>query len=45
GTPGGVGAKRNPPLFMKDGDVVEVEVSKLGILRNPIRAEGSATNQ
>ncbi|VVE76117.1 5-carboxymethyl-2-hydroxymuconate isomerase [Pandoraea captiosa] len=45
GTPGGVGAKRNPPLFMKDGDVVEVEVSKLGILRNPIRAEVSATNQ
>lgn len=45
GTPGGVGAKRNPPLFMKDGDVVEVEVSKLGILRNPIRAELSNANQ
>lgn len=39
GTPGGVGAKRNPPVFMKDGDVVEVEVSKLGVLRNPVRAE------
>ncbi|EEA01017.1 5-carboxymethyl-2-hydroxymuconate Delta-isomerase [Burkholderia sp. H160] len=39
GTPGGVGAKRNPPVFMKHGDVVEVEVSKLGVLRNPIRAE------
>ncbi|WP_029048905.1 fumarylacetoacetate hydrolase family protein [Cupriavidus sp. amp6] len=39
GTPGGVGAKRNPPVFMRDGDVVEVEVSKLGILRNHIRAE------
>lgn len=39
GTPGGVGAKRNPPVFMKAGDVVEVEVSKLGILRNPVRAE------
>ncbi|VVE90557.1 fumarylacetoacetate hydrolase family protein [Pandoraea bronchicola] len=45
GTPGGVGAKRNPPLFMKDGDVVEVEVSKLGILRNPIRAEVDKANQ
>ncbi|MHB9841788.1 fumarylacetoacetate hydrolase family protein [Paraburkholderia terrae] len=39
GTPGGVGAKRNPPVFMKNGDVVEVEVSKLGVLRNRIRAE------
>ncbi|MGF6786956.1 fumarylacetoacetate hydrolase family protein [Paraburkholderia sp. 35.1] len=39
GTPGGVGAKRNPPVFMKNGDIVEVEVSKLGVLRNPIRAE------
>lgn len=39
GTPGGVGAKRNPPVFMKDGDVVEVVVSKLGVLRNPIRKE------
>lgn len=36
GTPGGVGAKRKPPLFMKAGDVVEVEISGLGILRNPI---------
>lgn len=39
GTPGGVGAKRNPPVFMKDGDVVEIEVSKLGVLSNPVRAE------
>jgi 2-keto-4-pentenoate hydratase/2-oxohepta-3-ene-1,7-dioic acid hydratase in catechol pathway len=39
GTPGGVGAKRNPPVFMKDGDVVEIEVSKLGVLTNPVRAE------
>lgn len=36
GTPGGVGAKRQPPVFMKAGDVVEVEISKLGILRNTI---------
>lgn len=39
GTPGGVGVKRQPPVFMKDGDVVEIEVSKVGILKNPIRAE------
>lgn len=39
GTPGGVGAKRNPPLWMKPGDVVEVEIDRLGILRNPIVQE------
>ncbi len=36
GTPGGVGAKRNPPLWLKPGDVVEVEIDRLGILRNGI---------
>ncbi|WP_288427625.1 fumarylacetoacetate hydrolase family protein [uncultured Agrobacterium sp.] len=41
GTPGGVGAKRNPPLWMKPGDVVEVEIDKLGILRNPITEEAA----
>jgi 2-keto-4-pentenoate hydratase/2-oxohepta-3-ene-1,7-dioic acid hydratase in catechol pathway len=39
GTPGGVGLKRNPPLFMKHGDTVEVEVSGIGVLRNPVIAE------
>jgi len=39
GTPGGVGAKRTPPLFMKPGDVVEVEVDAIGILRNRVSAE------
>lgn len=39
GTPGGVGAKRNPPLWMKPGDVVEVEIDGLGILKNPITQE------
>ncbi|CAN7641825.1 fumarylacetoacetate hydrolase family protein [Neorhizobium sp. LjRoot104] len=39
GTPGGVGAKRTPPLWMKPGDVVEVEIDRLGILRNPITDE------
>lgn len=40
GTPGGVGAKRNPPLWMKPGDVAEIEVSGIGILRNPVVQEG-----
>ena len=39
GTPGGVGARRNPPVWMKAGDVVEVEVSRVGILRNVVAAE------
>lgn len=39
GTPGGVGAKRTPPLWMKDGDVCEIEISDIGILRNPVQAE------
>jgi 2-keto-4-pentenoate hydratase/2-oxohepta-3-ene-1,7-dioic acid hydratase in catechol pathway len=39
GTPGGVGFKRNPPVFMKAGDTVEVEISGIGILENPIVAE------
>ena len=36
GTPGGVGAARNPPLFMKAGDVIEVEVKPIGVLRNRV---------
>jgi len=39
GTPGGVGFKRTPPLFMKPGDTVEVEISHVGLLRNPVAAE------
>lgn len=36
GTPSGVGAGRKPPVFLKPGDVAEVEIEKLGILRNPV---------
>lgn len=39
GTCGGVGAKRNPPLFMKAGDTIEVEVTGIGVLSNPVAAE------
>ena len=39
GTPGGVGYRRDPPTFMKPGDVIEVDIDKIGVLRNPIVAE------
>lgn len=39
GTTGGVGAFRNPPLWMRAGDVVEVEISGIGVLRNGIQDE------
>ena len=39
GTPGGVGAARKPPVWLRDGDLVEVEISSLGVLRNPVRDE------
>jgi len=45
GTTGGVGAYRVPPLWLKHGDVVEVEVSGIGILRNPVRDEVAAATQ
>lgn len=41
GTPGGVGLFRKPPLWMKSGDVVEVEIEGIGTLRNPVRDEDS----
>ncbi|MDP9237745.1 MAG: fumarylacetoacetate hydrolase family protein [Chloroflexota bacterium] len=36
GTPAGVGVARKPPVFLKDGDVVRVEISGLGVLENPV---------
>lgn len=39
GTPNGAGARFDPPKFLKDGDVVEVEVPGIGILRNAVEAE------
>lgn len=39
GTPGGVGVKRVPPLWMKPGDFVEVEIDGIGVLRNGIADE------
>ena len=39
GTPDGIGAKRTPPVWMKSGDVLEVEISGIGTLRNKIADE------
>ncbi len=39
GTPGGVGAARKPPLWLQSGDVVEVDISGVGVLRNPVVEE------
>ncbi|MGR4890722.1 fumarylacetoacetate hydrolase family protein [Sphingopyxis sp. LARHCG72] len=39
GSPAGIGNRRNPKLFMKPGDTVEVEISGIGTLQNPIAAE------
>jgi 2-keto-4-pentenoate hydratase/2-oxohepta-3-ene-1,7-dioic acid hydratase in catechol pathway len=36
GTPDGIGAKRNPPVWMKAGDVLEVELDRIGTLRTSI---------
>ena len=37
GTPSGVGYVRKPPIFLKQGDVVEIEVEGIGVLRNPVK--------
>ncbi|MBI2726768.1 MAG: fumarylacetoacetate hydrolase family protein [Polaromonas sp.] len=42
GTPAGIGARRNPVLWMKPGDTVEVEISQIGILRNTVVDEAQA---
>lgn len=39
GTPSGVGVARKPPLYLKPGDLVEVEIERVGTLRNPVEAE------
>ncbi len=39
GTPAGIGNTRTPPVFMKPGDTVSVEIDRLGVLTNPLVAE------
>lgn len=43
GTPAGVGLARKPQLWMKQGDVCEIEIEQIGILRNPILDEEAAS--
>jgi len=38
GTPPGVGFARKPPIFLKPGDVAEIEIEGIGVLRNPVEA-------
>ena len=38
GTPAGVGLFRRPPVFLQPGDVVELEIEGIGVLRNPVVA-------
>jgi 2-keto-4-pentenoate hydratase/2-oxohepta-3-ene-1,7-dioic acid hydratase in catechol pathway len=42
GTPAGVGMARKPPVWLKPGDVFEVDIAGVGLLRNPVVAEGAA---
>ena len=37
GTPSGVGHARKPPLWMRDGDTVEIDIEGIGVLRNPVQ--------
>ncbi|HEX3500990.1 MAG TPA: fumarylacetoacetate hydrolase family protein [Stellaceae bacterium] len=39
GTPAGVGHARKPPVWMKEGDTIEIEIEKIGVLSNPIKDE------
>ena len=39
GTPSGVGVFRDPPVPMRDGDTVEIEIERIGVLSNPVVAE------
>jgi 2-keto-4-pentenoate hydratase/2-oxohepta-3-ene-1,7-dioic acid hydratase in catechol pathway len=39
GTPSGIGARRQPPLFLHAGDIVEVEIERIGMIRNQMVAE------
>lgn len=39
GTPAGVGAFRKPKTFLQDGDVVEIQMNKVGTLRNKMKFE------
>ena len=41
GTPGGLSKDRQPPTYMQPGDLMETEIEKLGLMRNPIEDEAA----
>ena len=41
GTPHGVGMARNPPVWLRDGDTVTIEIEQIGRLTNPVKDEPS----
>jgi 2-keto-4-pentenoate hydratase/2-oxohepta-3-ene-1,7-dioic acid hydratase in catechol pathway len=45
GTPGGVGVAKKPPLFLTEGDVVRIEIERIGWIENPVIAEPDDTVQ
>ena len=45
GTPAGVGYTRNPPVFLKAGDMVEVDIEGIGLLRNQVVEDRPRTRQ
>jgi 2-keto-4-pentenoate hydratase/2-oxohepta-3-ene-1,7-dioic acid hydratase in catechol pathway len=45
GTPSGVGAARKPPVFMKSGDICEIEVERIGVLRSHVVDEAAISDQ
>jgi 2-keto-4-pentenoate hydratase/2-oxohepta-3-ene-1,7-dioic acid hydratase in catechol pathway len=45
GTPSGVGHARKPPLWMRDGDVCEIEIEGIGVLKNPVADEAVAAGR
>merc|ERR1719326_2027140 len=45
GTPDGVGDTMTPPRYMQDGDVVRINIDKIGTLTNPVSRPGAVTKQ
>jgi len=43
GTPAGVGYARKPPVFMKPGDMIEIDIEGIGVLRNGIEQAATST--
>jgi 2-keto-4-pentenoate hydratase/2-oxohepta-3-ene-1,7-dioic acid hydratase in catechol pathway len=44
GTPEGVGFTRQPPIYLQDGDIVTIEIERIGQLTNPVKREDQGDN-